>query len=399
VPERALAALARTDAGQQPYSLAIVDSLMPGMDGFEAARRIRHLAPDLPVVMLASDTERGDELRRLEAGILGFALKPVNRIELLHLISTALHVSVGARASAALAEPHSVRRNLSLLVAEDVADNRVLIDAYLKDAPYGITFADDGRHALELFTAGRFDLALMDIHMPVMDGLEATRAIRAFESEEARTPTPIIAITADARPEDIESSRLAGCNDHVSKPISRRALMQAIERVMRETSEGATGRGDIENAQIEAPNGLEALAPAYLEGPRRGVEQAADLLAEAIERVMHETSERASGKEDVENAIQIEVPDGLEALAPAYLEARRRDVKEAAELLAGGDFGRLIAMAHNMKGNGSSYGFPLITELGGSLEQSARAGDQEASKQHLAALRNYLKSVHLSHTR
>jgi signal transduction histidine kinase/DNA-binding response OmpR family regulator len=338
-PEKALTELARAVAEQQPYSLAIVDGLMPSMDGFEAARRMRLLAPDLPVVMLASDTSRGDDLRRSEAGISGFALKPINRPELLRVIAKALKVTIGARAAALPVEPQqSPSRSLSILAAEDFADNRVLIEAYLQGSPHTITFAQDGRQTVTLFMAGRFDLVLMDIQMPVMDGLEATRAIRSFESQEARKPVPIVALTANAGPEAIAASRMAGCNDHLSKPIAKRALLDAIGRVLDTgTSAGAGGDGDI----------------------------------------------------------RIEVPEGLEALGPAYLEARRGDVASASALLAGGDFDALRHMAHNMAGSGSSYGFARLTELGALLEQAARAGDKDAAARHLVNLRGYLGRVHL----
>jgi PAS domain S-box-containing protein len=337
--ERALTALTGALAAGRTYSLAIVDGLMPGVDGFEAARRIRRLAPDLPVVMLASDSARGDEARRLAAGISGFTLKPINRPEFLRVISKAMGVTIGARVPAIGAEPSQpARRGLSILVAEDFADNRVLIGAYLKGSPHTITFADDGRHALELFRAGHFDLVLMDIQMPVMDGLSATRAIRAYEAQEGRPPVSIVAVTAHALPEDSKTSRLAGCSDHLSKPVSKPALLQLIERV----ADGAASAG--------------------------------------------------ASRED---GIQIEVPQGLEAFAPAYLEARRRGVTEATGLLARGEFDGLQTMAHNMAGSGGAYGFHRLTELGVSLEQSARERDRNASEQHLRALRVYLTRVYL----
>jgi CheY-like chemotaxis protein len=229
------------------------------------------------------------------------------------------------------------RHGLSILVAEDSAGNRVLVEAFLRDSPHTITFADDGRHTLELFMAGEFDLVLMDIQMPLMNGLEVTRAIRAFEAEGARRATPVIAVTANSRPEDTEMSRAAGCNDHLSKPISKLALLQAIARFEGQAMAGGASR---------------------------------------------------------EPAIEVDVPEGLEALIPAYLEARRRDVGEAAALLARGDFDGLATIGHNMKGTGSSYGFRLLTELGASLELSALAGDRDRSEQHLETLHTYLTRVH-----
>jgi PAS domain S-box-containing protein len=340
-PERALNELAGAVAERRPYALAIVDGMMPSMDGFEAARQIRLLAPDLPVVMLASDTARGDERRRLQAGIAGFALKPINRPELLRVITKAMGRTVGARAPAMTATESQAGTGLSILVAEDFADNRVVIDAYLKGSPHTITFADHGRHAVELFTAGKFDLVLMDMQMPVMDGLDATRAIRALELREARVPTPILAFTANARPEDVETTRRAGCNDHLSKPIAKRALLQAIARL-----------GEYRSAPVRTSTGAEA-------------------------------------------TIEIEVPEGLAEFAPAYLEDRRRDVTHAAALLASGDFEGLTIVAHNMAGSGGLYGFHLLSELGAALEVSARAADRVGVEKHLQELRKYMVRLRL----
>ena len=331
--DAALGEIARAVAESKPYSLVIVDQCMPGIDGFETARRIRSIAPDLPIIMLSSDRELGDEVRRVEAGIAGFALKPVGRPELRQLISKAMRVTISGPSPAVLAAPQAT---LSILVAEDFADNRVIVQAYLQGLPYTITFANDGRHAVDLFVSGRFDLVFMDVLMPVMDGLAATRVIRAFEAQNARIPTPIIALTANARAEDIEASRRAGCSDHLSKPISKHTLLQCIA---------------------------------------------------------HTTLNRPSVSTSSVNAIQIEPPEGLEELVPPYLETRRRDVKEAAVLLARGDFAELASIAHNIAGTGAAYGFQQLTELGASLEQSARAGDSSVSEQALAAMSDYLGRV------
>ncbi|GAB6041879.1 response regulator [Endothiovibrio diazotrophicus] len=117
---------------------------------------------------------------------------------------------------------------LEILLAEDAADNAVLIAAYLKRTPHRLTVVVDGREALETFRRGAFALVLMDIQMPVMDGHEATRAIRAWEREQGRAPTPIVALTAHAMREDEEKSLAAGCDGHLTKPIRKAKLMEAI---------------------------------------------------------------------------------------------------------------------------------------------------------------------------
>ncbi len=121
-------------------------------------------------------------------------------------------------------------RPLSILLAEDSPDNVSLVRAYLKDMPYRIDVAEDGAEAVERFAAGSYDLVLMDIQMPVFDGHEATGRIRRLEREQGRAPTPILALTAHALAEHRQQTLAAGCDAHLSKPIARRALIDAILR-------------------------------------------------------------------------------------------------------------------------------------------------------------------------
>jgi CheY-like chemotaxis protein len=116
-----------------------------------------------------------------------------------------------------------------ILVAEDSDDNRFLLQAYLRKEPYQLIFVGNGQEALSTFKKEAFDLVLMDIHMPIMDGLMATDLIRAFERQNARARTPILALTADALTGDAELSQAAGCDGHLSKPISKQDLVTAIE--------------------------------------------------------------------------------------------------------------------------------------------------------------------------
>jgi CheY-like chemotaxis protein/anti-sigma regulatory factor (Ser/Thr protein kinase) len=117
---------------------------------------------------------------------------------------------------------------LRLLIADDASDNRLLLRAYLKDKPYAITFVTDGKQAVEAFQSAQFDLILMDMEMPVMSGLAATSAIR--------THTAIVSLTANALRSDIDASRDAGCDAHLSKPISKQKLLTMIERYRTETA-------------------------------------------------------------------------------------------------------------------------------------------------------------------
>jgi PAS domain S-box-containing protein len=147
------------------------------------------------------------------------------RVENLRAFSAPLSVLP----SGAATEPAAVRP-LSILVVDDSLDNRYLLRAFLKRLPYSLTEAEDGRTALRLATSQQFDLILMDMQMPVMDGFAATRAIREWEKNEDQAPTPIIALTASALNEDISRCLAAGCDFHVSKPINKKGLLAAILR-------------------------------------------------------------------------------------------------------------------------------------------------------------------------
>jgi len=119
-------------------------------------------------------------------------------------------------------------RPLRILIADDSHDNRALIEAYLKKTPYLLVEAEDGQQALDKFIAGRFDLVLMDIQMPNVDGYEATESIRRWEREHGRARTPVVALTASALEDAADRTRAAGCDMHVTKPVKKSTLLNAI---------------------------------------------------------------------------------------------------------------------------------------------------------------------------
>ena len=123
--------------------------------------------------------------------------------------------------------------NLHLLVAEDNPMNRRVVELLLAQSGLEITFAENGKEAVEKFSEGQFDLVLMDLQMPIMGGLAATRAIREWESQNARPKTPIIAVSANATDDHVEEAKQAGADDHVAKPIVRETLFEAISRYAR----------------------------------------------------------------------------------------------------------------------------------------------------------------------
>jgi PAS domain S-box-containing protein len=244
----AMEALKEGVAGGNPFRLLIVDGQMPGMDGYALVAGIRG-DPTFGRPRIIMLTSYGGELTGLKARELGISahmMKPVRRASLHHAISRAVG---GRRAPAPVAEgapptepvvegPVGILR---ILVVDDSDDNRTLMRAYLKMTPHHVEFAENGEEAFQRVQRGPdFDLILMDIQMPVMDGHSATRAIRAWEREQGREPVRIFALSAYAMAEEIRASLEAGCDDHLTKPIKKSVLLETLAGVARAIDDGAT---------------------------------------------------------------------------------------------------------------------------------------------------------------
>jgi two-component system, sensor histidine kinase and response regulator len=234
----ALAELKRAREAGEPYEFVLLDSRMPDLDGFEVAERIRAdpSLEDIAILMLTSDfggsTHRSGEVARTyDLGLAGYLEKPIKRSELRRALTIARRRKHGLSPLPRQVEIPVVsvdRRPLRILVVEDSPDNQLLIKAYLKATPYKVDIAENGRIACDMVTVGRYDLVLMDIHMPVMDGYTTTATIREWERKQGIPPTPILAVTAYAYPEDKRRIKAAGCNGVLAKPIKKSVLLEAI---------------------------------------------------------------------------------------------------------------------------------------------------------------------------
>ena len=217
------------------YSVALVDRLMPELDGFETATCLLEADADLPIFMLSSDSRSGDLARCRDLGIAGLLMKPVRRADLLQrVVKRIARVSEpeAVEAERAKLSAKDAHRAVQILVAEDSEDNQFLLKTYCQRTPYHLTVVEDGDQAVEAYLEGAFSLILMDAHMPVMDGLSATREIRRLEAALQRRRIPILALTADALPDQIERFRDAGCDAHLAKPISQRKLLKTMEGLL-----------------------------------------------------------------------------------------------------------------------------------------------------------------------
>jgi two-component system, sensor histidine kinase and response regulator len=234
--EEALSALARASQSGRPIDLVLMDWRLPGINGIEASRRIKAnpTFSRIPEILMVSAFEREEVLAGHSDVIFdGFLSKPVSRKTLIDAIDAALGSDAApaepavASNPAATAGPELVGRRV--LLVEDNEVNRFLATELLSDLGIQVSIAVNGRECVDRVHAEAFDLVLMDIQMPVMDGLAATKLLRA---ESRFQNLPIIAMTAHAMSGDRERSLELGMNDHLTKPINPQVLMETLVRWM-----------------------------------------------------------------------------------------------------------------------------------------------------------------------
>jgi len=266
--EQGLAELRRAREAGAPYSLVLLDRRMPNVDGFDVAETL-HRQPALAattILMLTSENRAGDVARGRALGVAAYLVKPVKQADLLEAIHEARGEAMPAAEQPAAqardipAGPQSLR----ILLAEDSRDNVLLIEAYLEGSGYAADVARNGQIAFEKYIAGTYDIVLMDVQMPIMDGYSAARRIRQWESENGAAPVPILALTAHALPEEVRKSFDAGCTAHLTKPIRKATLIAAIE-------EHTLGL-------VRVLASLATLVPGFLAGRRRDIVAIADAL-------------------------------------------------------------------------------------------------------------------------
>ncbi|HUZ45739.1 MAG TPA: PAS domain S-box protein [Terriglobia bacterium] len=239
--EIALASMEQHAASGKTFPLVLIDAQMPEMDGFALAEKIKQnpKLANATVMMLTSVGQRGDAARCRELGIAAYLIKPIRQSELLRAILEALGKSSGAPERVPLVTRHYLRetqRAAHILLAEDNAVNQKLVMRLLEKRGLSVTATGNGKEVLAALEKQSFDLALMDVQMPEMDGFEATAIIRKRE-QGTGIHLPIIALTAYAMKGDEERCIAAGMDAYVSKPIRPQELFKAIHRQLPDVSE------------------------------------------------------------------------------------------------------------------------------------------------------------------
>ncbi|MBC8394961.1 MAG: response regulator [Deltaproteobacteria bacterium] len=234
-----LSTLQKNLDAQNPCALSIMDIQMPDMSGYEVAMQIRGSDNEisrLPMIALSSQMEREGKKCK-EAGFDGFLSKPIRRQKLFQMLEHILVAREGEKEKLDVINPqiltqYSVREEIKhsvrVLLAEDNLVNQKLATLMLTKAGYQVEVAENGKEAVEKYTVNPsdFDLIFMDVQMPEMDGLEATRAIR----DKGFGTIPIVAMTAHAMKGDREKCLDAGMDDYITKPIKRKIVFDILEK-------------------------------------------------------------------------------------------------------------------------------------------------------------------------
>jgi CheY-like chemotaxis protein/HPt (histidine-containing phosphotransfer) domain-containing protein len=345
----ALACLRDAIAAGKHFQLAVLDMMMPGMDGEMLGIKILgdEALKATPLVMMTSMGQRGDAQHFKEIGFAAYLLKPVRQSDLFDCLSGVL-TGKGQDKSRSLVTRHSLREvrrsNVRILLAEDNLTNQEVASGMLKRLGWHADVACDGIQALQALSTHSYDLVLMDVQMPEMDGYEATRNIRDPNSPVLNHNIPIIATTAHAMAGDADRCLTAGMSDYISKPIDPKILAKVVEKWLTRKTHEAT-----ENELVQ---------PAV--GGKEPVKTASEAMVFNREIFL----QRMMGDEEFAH----DVADGFLEELPAMLGMLKEQIDR-------GDCELIWKQAHKMKGSAGNVGGEALRNVALEVEQAGKDGD------------------------
>ncbi|QDL54830.1 response regulator [Rhodoferax aquaticus] len=345
----ALSLLAQTTP-DPAFDLILLDAQMPEMDGFAVAQELSLLphAAQIPMIMLSSAGIKGDASRAKNAGIAGYLNKPIARDELVLAVWRVLGADTTVPQE--LLTRHSLldsQVRLKVLVVEDHVVNQRLAVSLLSRWGHDVQLADNGQIALDVLSHTKFDVILMDMMMPVMDGMEATRRFRASE---LGPRTPIVAMTANAMASDRQRCLDAGMDDYLSKPIKALDLKLLLDNLH---AQGNTEL--VTDSTVEAYEGADA------------------------------TKHLSNGPQhfDYAKALSTQDMELVDIVLQPFLEQWPLDIEKIELALAAGDFKTILFTVHALKGTFMMFGAEPASQLAADLQTYASQEDVVLISEHL----------------
>jgi signal transduction histidine kinase/DNA-binding response OmpR family regulator len=316
--------------------LLLTDVIMLGMNGRELAEMLLGERPETKVIFMSGYTDESiDHHGVLVKGVV-LLRKPLSEKKLTNKIREVLDSKYQENAI----PPESMELGgMYILLADDNEDICNLIKSYLRNYDCRIDTAENGEIAIEKFKSGKYNLALMDMQMPIMDGYTATKEIRKWEKENQAEAMPIVALTGYSSREDVDKCLRAGCTSHLAKPVKREQLVKTL----------------CLNASL--------------------------------------TNDTSKVKEEHGEKVIAYVDPDLKDIIPGYLERMSNDIKTILSALEKVNYETIRILGHSMKGSGGSYGFDAITDIGLHLEEAVKNKNSEDIKKWVSKLSDYITNV------
>jgi len=392
--DEAFAMVRHAEQAGRPYQVLLVDASMPHIDGFCLVQRVREqLNATAPIIMMLASGDRPGDISHCEQlQLAAYLLKPVKPSELFDAIGLALGLAPHEEEAPDVTDkgPPPVRP-LKVLLAEDSLVNQKLVRALLERRGHRVVIANNGHEALGACLAERFDLILMDIQMPEMDGLEATAAIRRAERQTG-VRTPIVAMTAHVLQGDRERCLESGMDDYLAKPVRARRLFEAIE--------AATGQSSARPCpDAETPPGsqtpLSAPRPAALTPASVPQSAPVSVYDSGMVAAVSAAGFPPGGVVDWQVALHSVSGDQdlLRAVAETFLIEAPRLMQSLREAVSRSETAGIVQSAHTLKSSLNYFGVRKGFELALQLEKMGRQSDLTGIEAALAAFEEQMAEV------